>query len=89
MAEWARGGAVEGLARRRLSALLAAFALVGCSGSIEFGQPRQPVIVGAPGGGSAVVEPNGDIIEQPPIQTVITGLQQAQQTRTLVKALSR
>jgi PBP1b-binding outer membrane lipoprotein LpoB len=70
-------------------ALVLAVGLTGCSGSIEFGRP--PIVV-SPAVGRTVVEPNGTIVEEPsvtPIETVITGLSQAQAVRTLTRQLAR
>lgn len=64
-------------------------ALAGCSGSLEIGRPKiQPFV--PPAGSTAVIEPNGEeVIQTAPIETVLTGLSQAQQTRTLVRQLAR
>lgn len=68
--------------------------VTGCSGSFSFGPPASPnapiVIhpgqaVVAPAAGAEVIDP-GDA--RPPIETVITGLAQAQQVRTYVRQLS-
>jgi hypothetical protein len=78
---------------RRRSLMLAAItaaSLTGCSGSIEFGRPRPPPAIVAPAGATVVETAAGEVIEErPAIETVITGLSQAQQVRTLTRALSR
>ena len=66
-----------------------AFALTGCSwqGSILGGPP----IIAPPPGERVIATPNGTVIEEPaapPIETVITGLSQAQAVRTYVRQLS-
>jgi hypothetical protein len=71
-----------------MSALV--IALVGCSASFEVARPGARQIVSPPAGSTAVIEPNGEeIIQTAPIETVLTGLAQAQQTRTLVRQLAR
>jgi hypothetical protein len=64
--------------------------LTGCSGSFEFGRPAQPVVLPAHAG-ETIIEPNGAVVEDrpAPIETVITGLSQAQTVRTLTRALAR
>ena len=82
---------------RRLRSLMLPpliIAVSGCSGSIEFGRPRPPTQVlvtgSAPAGATVIETPAGELIEErPAIETVITGLSQAQQVRTLTRALSR
>ena len=74
----------------RALALLVGLALAGCSGSFEIGRPppRPPIV--APPGATIVEEPDGAVVETPaPIETVITGLSQAQQVRTLTRQLAR
>jgi hypothetical protein len=77
----------------RALAALTALALAGCSASFEFGRPKIVPPPPVPAGGTAVIEPNGEIIEQAPppaaIDTVITAMGQAQQLRTLVRQLAR
>lgn len=68
------------------------FALAGCSAGFEIARPGQPKFVAPPPGAAAVIEPNGEEVIEPvpvPIETVITGLSQAQQLRTLVRQLAR
>jgi hypothetical protein len=72
----------------RAAALVVAVPLAGCSAGFELGPPRQAVV--APPGATVVQTPAGDVIEEPTaIETVITGLGQAQQVRTLTRALAR
>ena len=76
---------------RRLRSLMLPpliIAVSGCSGSFEFGRPKSAIV--APPGSAVVSTPAGDVIEEPAaIETVITGLSQAQQVRTLTRALAR
>ena len=74
-----------------------AFTLAGCSADIQFG-PRRAAPVAPPPGSTAVIEPNGEEVIGPQgvgpfgpsaIETVITGLSQAQQVRTLTRQLAR
>jgi hypothetical protein len=70
-------------------AAIGVIALSGCSGSIEIGRPRQSIVAPA---GDTVIEPNGTVIEPPreaAIETVLTGLSQAQSVRTLTRQLAR
>lgn len=78
-----------GRGRQFASSIGLALIASGCSGSFEFGRPARPAIVAPPG--AAIVEtPQGDVIETPgAIETVITGLQQAQTVRTLTRQLAR
>jgi hypothetical protein len=69
-----------------------ALTLAGCSGSFELGRPGRAPFVAPPPGAAAVIEPNGEEVITPagsPIETVITGLSQAQQVRTLTRQLAR
>ena len=69
--------------------LLTAFTLAGCSADIQFG-PRRAAPVAPPPGSTAVIEPNGEeVIGPTAIETVITGLSQAQAVRTLTRQLAR
>lgn len=70
---------------------LLALALAGCSANFEIGRPPARIIPPA-AGGATVIEPDGAVIEEPAtpaIETVITGLSQAQQIRTLTRQLAR
>ena len=72
--------------------LMMAIALSGCSAGFELG-PRRALFVPPPVGSAAVIEPDGEeVIEpvpRPAIETVITGLEQAQKVRTLTRQLAR
>ena len=74
------------------ASLMFALALSGCSAGFELGPRRAPFVV-PPIGETAVIEPNGEEViapaARPPIETVITGLSQAQQVRTLTRQLAR
>ena len=73
----------------RSLALIAVFMLAGCSGSFEIGRPRAPAVIPAPAGAATIIEPDGTVIEEKaPIETVITGLSQAQQVRVLARQLA-
>ena len=71
--------------------LAMAFTLSGCSGQLSIG-PQGPSPLAAPPPNTRVIAaPNGTIIEEPdrpPIETVITGLSQAQAIRTYVRQLA-
>lgn len=68
--------------------LALALMLSGCSGSFEIGRAKPPLV--APAGNRVVIEPDGaEVIEPAAIETVITGLSQAQQVRTLTRQLAR
>ena len=70
--------------------LATTFLLSGCSGQWSFG-PQGPSVLAAPPNTRVIAEPNGTIIEEPaepPIQTLITGLSQAQAVRTYVRQLA-
>jgi hypothetical protein len=72
----------------RAAALIGGLSVAGCSWQ---GSLFQPSIV-VPPGEKIVAGPSGAAIEEPdatPIETVITGLSQAQTTRMLVRQLSR
>jgi hypothetical protein len=61
----------------------------GCSASFDIGRPK-PALVAPPAGSTAIVAPDGtEVIEPSAIETVITGLQQAQTVRTLTRQLAR
>jgi hypothetical protein len=71
--------------------VLAALSLAGCSAAFEIARPPARLVPTPPAGGATVIEPDGAIIEEtarPPIETVITGLSQAQQVRTLARQLA-
>jgi hypothetical protein len=64
-------------------------AVSGCSAGFELGRPKAS-IVAPPAGSTAIVAPDGtEVIEPNAIETVITGLSQAQQVRTLTRQLAR
>jgi hypothetical protein len=66
------------------------FLLSACSADLRLGPARTPIV--APPGEKVVEEPNGEVIVEPattPIDTVITGLSQAQTVRTLTRQLAR
>jgi hypothetical protein len=66
------------------------FLLSACSADLKLGPARTPLIV--PPGEKVIEEPNGEVIAEPapsPIDTVITGLSQAQTVRTLTRQLAR
>lgn len=74
----------------RWTVLISVFALTGCSWEGRLGNPPSQIVV--PPGDKVVEEPNGAVVaepDKPPIETVLTGLSQAQQTRTLVRQLAR
>ena len=67
-----------------------ALTLAGCSGSFELGRPGRAPFVAPPPGAAAVIEPNGEeVIGPTAIETVITGVSQAQTVRTLTRQLAR
>jgi hypothetical protein len=69
--------------------LLLALANSGCSGSFEIGRPAKPAIA-LPAGSAVLETPQGEVIEEPAsIETVITGMRQAQEVRTLTRQLAR
>jgi hypothetical protein len=69
--------------------------LSGCAGSFAIGRPAVVEAVAVPPARAATIEPNGAIVEPAeapeaqPIDTVITGMAQAQTLRTLVRQLAR
>ena len=74
---------------RRLMPLPLLIAVSGCSAGLEIGRPKAS-FVAPPPGAAAIIEPDGtEIIEPSAIETVITGLSQAQQVRTLTRQLAR
>ena len=71
--------------------LAMAFTLGGCSGQLSIGPQGPSSLIAPPPNTRVIAEPNGTIIEEPdrpPIETVITGLSQAQAIRTYVRQLS-
>jgi hypothetical protein len=70
---------------------LLACAVAGCSFQGSIGPPGPAII--APPGDKVIEAPGGAVIEEPPapppIETVITGLNQAQTVRSLVRQLAR
>ena len=72
-----------------LMAIGLALTLASCSAGFEIARPKAPVVIPA-AGATTIVEPNGEVIEEKPaIETVITGLSQAQTVRTLTRQLAR
>jgi hypothetical protein len=70
-------------------AIALGLALAGCSASFEIGRPK-PVVIPPAAGATTIIEPDGAVIEErPAIDTVITGLQQAQTVRSLTRQLAR
>lgn len=66
--------------------LLAQLVASGCSGSFEIGRPK----LVAPAGATVIETPQGEeIVEPAAIETVITGLRQAYDVRTLTRQLAR
>jgi hypothetical protein len=66
------------------------FLLSACSADLRLGPARTGFTI--PPGDKVVEEPNGEVIVEPaatPIETMITGLSQAQTVRTLVRQLAR
>ena len=64
----------------------------GCSWQGSFGLRPGPSLLAAPPPNTRVIaEPNGAIVEEPatpPVETVITGLSQAQAIRTYIRQLA-
>jgi hypothetical protein len=65
-----------------------AIMLSGCSWEGSIGRSA-PIVV--PPGEKEIIEPGGAVVVEPsaPVETVITGLSQAQTTRALVRQLAR
>jgi hypothetical protein len=77
---------------RSALAIVAALGLTGCSIEARFGGPAPIVITPPPAGTKEIIEPSGAVLEEPattPVETVITGMSQAQQLRTLTRQLAR
>jgi hypothetical protein len=73
----------------RVALVVIVASLGGCTWEGSIGRPP---LIAVPAGDREVVEPNGSVIVEPeqiPIETVITGLSQAQTVRTLTRALAR
>ena len=72
-----------------------AFTLGGCSWQASFGLPGAGagagILAAPPPNTRVIAEPNGAVVEEPvtpPVETVLTGLSQAQAIRTYVRQLS-